>query len=100
MPDRARSMSSYLANAGIDASVGQGGSYAQAGGLRWSYFEAREALSRGERLNTPERLNLTSLLLATENGFSRSWVETYFRSAPGSSLSTDDEPGELPATPE
>lgn len=40
------------------------------------------------------------LLLATENGFSRSWVETYFRSAPGSSSSTDDEPGELPATPE
>ncbi|WP_051298260.1 PucR family transcriptional regulator [Arthrobacter castelli] len=65
--ERARALSSYLDNAGIYASVGQGGSYAQANGLRWSYFEAREALSRGERLNAPERLNLTSLLLASED---------------------------------
>ncbi|GAB3247052.1 PucR family transcriptional regulator [Arthrobacter pigmenti] len=65
--ERARTLGSYLERAGIDAAVGQGGSYAHAGGLRWSYFEAREALSRGERLNAPERLSLTSLLLASED---------------------------------
>lgn len=67
VPERARTLSAYLETAGIDAAVGQGGSYAQAGGLRWSYFEAREALSRGERLNAPEQLSLTSLLLASED---------------------------------
>ncbi|GAB3517555.1 PucR family transcriptional regulator [Arthrobacter monumenti] len=65
--DQARRLATYLEQAGIDASIGQGGSYAQTGGLRWSYFEAKEALSHGERLNVPERLNLTSLLLASED---------------------------------
>lgn len=65
--DSARTLSAYLEQADITASVGQGGSYAQAGGLRWSYFEAKEALSHGERLNVPARLSLTSLLLASED---------------------------------
>lgn len=60
-------LSSYLHDAGLTASVGVGGSYAQPNGLRWSYFEAKEALTRGGRLNLPERLSLTSLLLASED---------------------------------
>ncbi|NKX52264.1 PucR family transcriptional regulator, partial [Arthrobacter deserti] len=60
-------LSSYLHEAGLTASVGVGGSYAQPNGLRWSYFEAKEALTRGGRLNLPERLSLTSLLLASED---------------------------------
>lgn len=60
-------LSRYLHGAGIPASVGVGGAYAQANGLRWSYFEAREAASRGLEVNEPERLSLTSLLLASED---------------------------------
>jgi purine catabolism regulator len=60
-------LSGYLYDAGLTASVGVGGSYAQPNGLRWSYFEAKEALTRGGKLNLPERLSLTSLLLASED---------------------------------
>jgi purine catabolism regulator len=35
--------------------------------LRWSYFEARDAAGRGLPVNEPERLSLTSLLLASED---------------------------------
>ncbi len=57
----------YLEGAGISARVGFGGDYAQANGLRWSFFEALEALRHGERINTPSRLSLTSLLLAARD---------------------------------
>lgn len=63
----AKSLSRYLHGAGIPSSIGIGGGYAQANGLRWSYFEAREAASRGLEVNEPERLSLTSLLLASED---------------------------------
>jgi PucR family transcriptional regulator, purine catabolism regulatory protein len=62
-----RELSAYLQEAGLGATVGVGGSYAQANGLRWSYFEAKEAVGRGGRLNVPQRLSLTSLLLASED---------------------------------
>ena len=60
-------MSAYLHEAGLTAKVGFGGAYAQASGLRWSYFEARESLTRGQAVNTPDRLSLTSLLMASED---------------------------------
>ncbi|WP_394939796.1 PucR family transcriptional regulator [Psychromicrobium sp. YIM B11713] len=63
----ARQLSRYLQGAGVSVQIGIGGSYAQANGLRWSYFEAREAASRGLAVNEPERLSLTSLLLASED---------------------------------
>lgn len=63
----ASSLSRYLHGAGIPASIGIGGSYPHPNGLRWSYFEAREAASRGLEVNEPERLSLTSLLLASED---------------------------------
>ncbi|SEE99400.1 purine catabolism regulatory protein [Arthrobacter alpinus] len=60
-----RDLSHQMHNVGITAPVGIGGAYPQANGLRWSYFEAREATTRGLEVNVPERLSLTSLLLAS-----------------------------------
>ena len=57
-------LSTYLFGAGLTAKVGVGGAYAEPAGLRWSYFEAREALRRGAAVNEPEKLSLTSLLMA------------------------------------
>lgn len=62
-----RAMSEYLHGAGFTARVGFGGGYAQPSGLRWSYFEARESLTRGQPVNRPDRLSLTSLLMASED---------------------------------
>lgn len=62
-----RQLSQQMHNVGINAPVGIGGAYSQANGLRWSYFEAREAATRGLDVNVPERLSLTSLLLASED---------------------------------
>ena len=64
---RARSLSDHLAEAGIHATIGIGGAYTKPNGLRWSYFEARDAASHGLPVNEPERLSLTSLLLASED---------------------------------
>ncbi|WP_043440388.1 PucR family transcriptional regulator [Arthrobacter sp. L77] len=64
MPDPA-GLGRYLHGAGLTARIGVGGSYAQPSGLRWSYFEAREALQRGQPLNIADRLSLTSLLMAS-----------------------------------
>ena len=63
----ARSLSDHLAEAGIHATIGIGGAYTKPNGLRWSYFEARDAASHGLPVNEPERLSLTSLLLASED---------------------------------
>ncbi|XAS66580.1 PucR family transcriptional regulator ligand-binding domain-containing protein [Micrococcaceae bacterium Sec5.7] len=63
----ARSLGDHLAEAGIHATIGIGGAYTKPNGLRWSYFEARDAASRGLPVNEPERLSLTSLLLASED---------------------------------
>lgn len=62
-----RALSTYLHGAGFTARVGFGGGYAQPSGLRWSYFEARESLTRGQAVNRPDRLSLTSLLMASED---------------------------------
>ncbi len=64
---RARSLSDHFAEAGIHATIGIGGAYTKPNGLRWSYFEARDAASHGLPVNEPERLSLTSLLLASED---------------------------------
>lgn len=60
----ASSLSRFLFGAGLTATVGIGGTYTGAAGLRWSYYEAREALRRGAPVNEPERLSLASLLMA------------------------------------
>ncbi|HKU01514.1 MAG TPA: helix-turn-helix domain-containing protein, partial [Arthrobacter sp.] len=66
-PLLARRLSDHLAEAGIHATIGIGGAYTKPNGLRWSYFEARDAASHGLPVNEPERLSLTSLLLASED---------------------------------
>ncbi|MET3176267.1 UNVERIFIED_ORG: purine catabolism regulator [Arthrobacter sp. UYCu721] len=66
-PALARNLSDHLAEAGIHATIGIGGAYTKPNGLRWSYFEARDAASHGLPVNEPERLSLTSLLLASED---------------------------------
>jgi purine catabolism regulator len=63
----ARALSEHLLEAGIHAVIGIGGAYTKPNGLRWSYFEARDAAARGLPVNEPERLSLTSLLLASED---------------------------------
>lgn len=63
----AKRLSDHLLEAGIHAVVGIGGAYTKPNGLRWSYFEARDALAHGLPVNEPERLSLTSLLLASED---------------------------------
>ncbi|WLQ07022.1 PucR family transcriptional regulator [Arthrobacter oryzae] len=63
----AKSLSDHLSEAGIHATIGIGGAYTKPNGLRWSYFEARDAASHGLPVNEPERLSLTSLLLASED---------------------------------
>lgn len=66
-PALARQLCDHLAEAGIHATIGIGGAYTKPNGLRWSYFEARDAASHGLPVNEPERLSLTSLLLASED---------------------------------
>ncbi|MCW4464092.1 PucR family transcriptional regulator ligand-binding domain-containing protein [Glutamicibacter sp. MNS18] len=57
----------YLQTAEVSAQIGFGGSYAHVNGVRWSYYEALEALRHGERVNTPAKLSLTSLLLTARD---------------------------------
>ncbi|MFC3300241.1 PucR family transcriptional regulator [Arthrobacter agilis] len=58
-------LAGYLHGAGLTARIGVGGAYAQPNGVRWSYFEAREALQRGQSINLADRLSLTSLLMSS-----------------------------------
>lgn len=58
-------LGAYLHGAGLTARIGVGGTYTQPNGLRWSYFEAREALQRGQTINLADRLSLTSLLMSS-----------------------------------
>ena len=62
--DLAGILRDYLYGSGLTAKIGVGGSYAESAGLRWSYFEAKESLQRGQSINEPERLSLTSLLMS------------------------------------
>jgi purine catabolism regulator len=62
----ARRTLGYVTQLGENARVGMGGAYPGAAGLRWSFYEAREALSRGPGINAREPLSLPGLLLASE----------------------------------
>ncbi|WP_344511642.1 PucR family transcriptional regulator [Dactylosporangium maewongense] len=57
----------YVAQLGDGARVGVGGAYSGVHGLRWSFYEAREALSRGPGVNGREPLSLPGLLLASDD---------------------------------
>jgi purine catabolism regulator len=62
----ARQALAYVAQLGGDARVGIGGTYPGVAGLRWSFYEAREALTRGPGINAREPLSLPGLLLASD----------------------------------
>jgi len=57
----------YLSRHGEDVRVGIGGWYAGMTGLRWSYYEAHEAMTRGPGVNEREQMSLSGLLLASED---------------------------------
>ncbi len=57
----------YVAQLGDGVRVGIGAAYEGVNGLRWSYHEAREALTRGAGVNGREPLSLPGLLLSSES---------------------------------
>ncbi|MEP6526478.1 MAG: PucR family transcriptional regulator ligand-binding domain-containing protein [Nocardioidaceae bacterium] len=62
--DTAHMMSEYLRNLGQGVCVGIGGVYSGVDGLRWSFFEARDALGKGAGIHEGEPLSLPRLLVA------------------------------------
>lgn len=52
---------------GSGARVGIGGWYTGVTGLRWSYYEAHEAMTRGPGVNERAQMSLSGLLLASED---------------------------------
>jgi purine catabolism regulator len=65
--EAARLLEAYLARLGTDVRVGVGGWYSGMTGLRWSYYEAYEAMSRGPGINEREQMSLSGLLLASDD---------------------------------
>ena len=57
----------YLNRHGSEVRVGIGGWYAGMTGLRWSYYEAHEAMNRGPGINEREQMTLSGLLVASED---------------------------------
>ncbi|MEU4240558.1 helix-turn-helix domain-containing protein [Actinoplanes sp. NPDC026619] len=57
----------YLGRQGSDVRVGIGGWYAGTTGLRWSYYEAHEAMNRGPGINQREQMSLSGLIVASED---------------------------------
>jgi PucR family transcriptional regulator, purine catabolism regulatory protein len=57
----------YLGRHGAEVRVGIGGWYAGTTGLRWSYYEAHEAMNRGPGVNDREPMSLSGLLVASED---------------------------------
>ncbi|MGW2248627.1 PucR family transcriptional regulator [Kitasatospora sp. NPDC001660] len=61
----ARRFGTALSGLDTRASVGIGGCYRGVDGLRWSWFEAQAALTRGPGVHTGDPLNLPRLLLSS-----------------------------------
>lgn len=61
----ARRFGTALSGLDTRASVGIGGCYRGVDGLRWSWFEAQAALTRGPGIHTGDPLNLPRLLLSS-----------------------------------
>lgn len=66
-PAVARELHARLTRTGDAARVGVGGWYTGMTGLRWSYYEAHEAMNRGPGVNGREQLSVSGLLLASED---------------------------------
>ncbi|MGH8869500.1 MAG: PucR family transcriptional regulator [Actinomycetes bacterium] len=65
--DVAHTVAAYLRHLGDGVRVGIGGQHAGVNGLRWSYFEARDALTKGPGVHEREPLDLTRLLLSNQD---------------------------------
>jgi len=72
-------LSAYLSRYGDDVRVGIGGWYPGTSGLRWSYYEAHEAMNRGPGVNEREQMSLSGLLLASEDVPLRDLAEELLR---------------------
>jgi purine catabolism regulator len=72
-------LEAYLSRFGADVRVGIGGWYAGTSGLRWSYYEAHEAMNRGPGLNERAQMSLSGLLLASEDVPLRDLAEELLR---------------------
>ncbi len=77
--DAAEQMHAQLTRRGAGARVGIGGWYGGMTGLRWSYYEAHEAMSRGPGINARTPLSLSGLLLASEDVPMRELAEDLLR---------------------
>jgi purine catabolism regulator len=77
--EAAHLMHAHLSQHGSGARVGIGGWYTGMTGLRWSYYEAHEAMTRGPGINERERMSLSGLLLASEDVPLRDLAEDLLR---------------------
>jgi purine catabolism regulator len=77
--EAADQMHAHLSRRGGDARVGIGGWYAGMTGLRWSYYEAQEAMGRGPGINERQQMSLSGLLLASEDVPMRELAEDLLR---------------------
>lgn len=64
---RAAALAEYLYGAGLTATIGVGGAYVGGRGLHRSFMEALDSLRQGERVNSPRRLTLSSLLMVNDD---------------------------------
>jgi purine catabolism regulator len=78
-PDAAEQMYANLSRRGGETRVGIGGWYGGMTGLRWSYYEAQEAMSRGVGINERQQMSLSGLLLASEDVPLRELAEDLLR---------------------
>jgi PucR family transcriptional regulator, purine catabolism regulatory protein len=69
----------HLGRQGGAARVGIGGWRGGVAGLRWSYYEACEAMGRGPGVHDRERMSLSGLLLASEDVPLRDLAEDLLR---------------------
>jgi PucR family transcriptional regulator, purine catabolism regulatory protein len=77
--EAAQQLHNHLSRRGGIVRVGIGGWYAGMTGLRWSYYEAREAMNRGPGINERQQMSLSSLLLASEDVPLRDLAEDLLR---------------------
>jgi purine catabolism regulator len=77
--EAAEQMHAHLTRRGGGARVGIGGWYGGMTGLRWSYYEGQEAMSRGPGINERQQMSLSGLLLASEDVPMRELAEDLLR---------------------
>jgi purine catabolism regulator len=77
--EAAHLMHAHLGQQGVGPQVGIGGWYTGVSGLRWSYYEAHEAMTRGPGINEREPMSISGLLLASEDVPLRDLAEDVLR---------------------